>query len=107
MNAAGFELLPLLVVQAFCGVRSAKILRLRWSDVDIARGFVQVAAEHAKGARRRLIEMSENLKEWLLPYGDRCGKLWPLSHMEFYRDLETARANAGISKWPSNALRHS
>jgi len=27
--------------------------------------------------------------------------------MEFYRDLETARVKAGISKWPSNALRHS
>ena len=51
--------------------------------------------------------MPENLKEWLLPYIDRSGKLWPLSHMEFYRDLETARANAGIGKWPSNALRHS
>jgi integrase len=107
LNAAGTELLSLLAIQAFCGVRSAETLRLRWSDVDIPRGFVQVAAEHAKGARRRLIEMSENLKEWLLPYADRSGKLWPLSHMEFYRDLETARANAGISKWPSNALRHS
>jgi integrase len=51
--------------------------------------------------------MSENLKEWLLPYADRSGKLWRLSHMEFYRDLESARANAGIIKWPSNALRHS
>jgi len=51
--------------------------------------------------------MPENLKEWLLPYADRSGKLWPLSHMQFYRDLETARAKAGISKWPSNALRHS
>jgi integrase len=54
-----------------------------------------------------LIEVPENLKEWLLPYADRSGKLWSLSHMQFYRDLEAARANAGISKWPSNALRHS
>jgi integrase len=107
LNAAGSELLPSLAIQAFCGVRSAETLRLRWSDVDTTRGFVQVAAEHAKGARRRLIEMPENLKEWLLPYADRAGKLRLLSHMEFYRDLEAARANAGISKWPSNALRHS
>jgi integrase len=107
LNAAGSELVPLLAIQAFCGVRSAETLRLRWSDIDVTRGFVQVAAEHAKGARRRLIEMPENLKEWLRPYSDRSGKLWPRSHMEFYRDLETARAKAGISKWPSNALRHS
>ena len=52
--------------------------------------------------------MPENLKEWLLPYANRSGKLWPLeARVEFYRDLETARANAGINKWPSNALRHS
>jgi integrase len=107
LNAAGSELLPLLAIQAFCGVRSAETLRLRWSDVDVTRGFVQVAAEHAKGARRRVVEMPENLKEWLRPYGDRSGKLWPLSHMEFYRDLETACTSAGIGKWPSNALRHS
>jgi integrase len=97
----------LLAIQAFCGVRSAETLRLRWSDVDVARGFVQVAAEHAKGARRRLIEMPENLKEWLLPFANRSGKLWPWSHMEYYRDLEAARVSAGIGKWPSNALRHS
>ena len=106
MNAAWSELLPLLAIQAFCGVRSAETLRLRWSDIDITRGFVQVAAEYAKGARRRLIEMSENLKEWLRPFADRSGKLWS-GHMQFYRDLEAARAKAGISKWPSNALRHS
>jgi len=107
LNATGSGLVPSLAVQAFCGVRSAETLRLRWSDVDITRGFVQVSAEHAKGARRRLIEMSENLKEWLLPYAHRSGKLWALSHVEFYRDLETARAKAAIDKWPSNALRHS
>jgi integrase len=51
--------------------------------------------------------MPENLKGWLLPFANRSGKLWPLSHLEYYRDLEAARASAGISKWASNALRHS
>jgi integrase len=93
---------PSLLRGAQCGDFAPKVVRCRFSE-----GFVQVAAEHAKGADRRLIEMSENLKEWLLPYEDRSGKLWRLSHMEFYRDLEAARAKAGISKWPSNVLRHS
>jgi hypothetical protein len=31
-------------------VRSAETLRLNWPDVDLTRGFVQVAAEQAKGA---------------------------------------------------------
>jgi integrase len=107
LDAADSKILPLLAIQAFCGVRSAETLRLRWSDIDIDRGFVQVAAEHAKGARRRLVEIPGNLKDWLRPYAHRTGKLWPRSHMEFYRDLDAARVSAGISKWPSNALRHS
>jgi integrase len=107
LNAADSKILPLLAIQAFCGVRSAETLRLSWSDIDTTRGHVQVAAEHAKGARRRLVDIPENLKEWLNPYTNRSGKLWSRSHMEFYRDLGAARASAGISKWPSNGLRHS
>lgn len=107
LDAADSKILPVLAIQAFCGVRSAETLRLRWSDIDLVRGFVQVAAEHAKGARRRLAEMPANLKSWLLPYAGHTGPLWPRSHMEFYRDLDTARTAAGIKKWPSNALRHS
>jgi Phage integrase family len=80
---------------------------LDWSDVDLTRGFVEIAAEQAKGARRRLVEMSANLKAWLVADDARSGKLWPWSHKEYYRRLEAARIKAGISKWPSNALRHS
>jgi integrase len=108
LNAAGAEILPLVAIQAFCGVRSAETLRLSWSDVDLPRGFVQIGAEQAKGARRRLVEMSDNLKGWLLPYARRTGgQLWPRTEVEYYRALRTARAAAGIGQWPSNALRHS
>jgi integrase len=107
LNAAGNRVLPLVAIGAFCGVRNAEILRLSWSDIDMARGFVHVAAEQAKGARRRLVEMPENLKEWLLPYANRSGKLWSWSHVEYYLELKVARAEAGIKQWPPNALRHS
>jgi integrase len=107
LNAAGDRVQPLIAIQAFCGVRNAEILRLNWSDIDMARGFCHVAAEQAKGARRRLVEIPPNLKEWLLPYANRRGKLWSLSHIEYYMELKAARAGAGIKQWPSNALRHS
>jgi integrase len=67
LNAAGDDILPLVSIQAFCGVRSAETLRLNWSDVYLARGFVQIAAEQAKGARRRLVEMPANLKACAAP----------------------------------------
>jgi len=57
LNAADDDILPLVAIQAFCGVRSAETLRLNWSDVDLTRGFAQIAAEQAKGPGRRLVEM--------------------------------------------------
>jgi len=110
LNAAGDDILPLVSIQAFCGVRSAETLRLNWSDVDLTRGFVQIAAEQAKGARRRLVEMSANLKAWLVPDNARSGKLWPWSHKEYYRRLEVARTKAGITSsrcsTPLNDFQH-
>jgi integrase len=66
LNAAGDDILPLVSIQAFCGVRSAETLRLNWSDVDSARGFVQIAAEQAKGARRssRKKKISKSRSSW-------------------------------------------
>lgn len=107
LDAADKEILPVIAIQAFCGVRTAEVLRLDWSNVYLVRGHIEVEPEQAKGARRRLAYISDNLKSWLQPYVGRTGKLWPKSHMEFYRDLEKARTDAGIKRWPSNALRHS
>jgi integrase len=66
LNAAGDDILPLVSIQAFCGVRSAETLRLNWSDVDSVRGFVQIAAEQAKGARRssRKKKISKSRSSW-------------------------------------------
>jgi integrase/recombinase XerD len=108
LDAADYEIRPLIAVQAFCGVRSAETLRLSWSDIDIARGLINIAAEHSKGARRRLVEMPENFKEWLLPYvRNRSGKLWIRDSMQYHIQLKASRIAAGIAAWPSNALRHS
>jgi integrase len=98
---------PCLALQAFCGIRTAEILRLNWSDIDVTRGWVHVAADQSKTATRRPCEISPNLREWLLPYGGRKGKLWPKSSVEYHRALERARIAAGMVAWPSNGLRHS
>jgi integrase len=65
LAAADPSLLPALVLQAFAGLRTAEVLRLEWSEVDLVRGFVAVAAHKSKTARRRLIPIAQNLAEWL------------------------------------------
>jgi integrase len=97
------SVVPMLTIGAFAGLRDSEIKRLDWSEVDLARGFVKVAAAKAKSARRRLVPISCNLMEWLRPYGNMTGPVVP----DGYRGkLERVRKVAGID-WKHNALRHS
>jgi integrase len=45
------------------GLRRAEIERLDWSEIDFESGLIEVTAEKAKAARRRLVTMQPNLRE--------------------------------------------
>src|SRR5207248_8971440 len=82
----------------------AEIKRLDWSEVDLARGHIEVKAAKAKSARRRIIPIQPNLAAWLLPYSGMTGPVVPVG----YRGkLERVRKAAEITRWPNNGLRHS
>jgi integrase len=104
LENASAETLPYWLIGAFCGLRSAELGRLDWKDVHFDSGLIEVTADNAKTARRRLIEMQPNLKAWLLPYRLMRGKVAPVNLRKL---LEADRQRAGIVDWPSNALRHS
>jgi integrase len=72
------DVLPVLASGAFAGLRDAEIKRLDWSEVDLARGFIEVKAAKAKSARRRIVAIQTNLAAWLsqAPIGLRQ---WPPS----------------------------
>jgi integrase len=82
----------------------AEIERLDWSEIDFESGLIEVTAEKAKAARRRLVTMQPNLREWLLPIRKHRGSI---VCENFRKQFEQARTAAGILKWPENALRHS
>src|SRR5262249_19188580 len=68
LNAAATrarDLLPMLAIGAFSGLRDAEIKRLNWAEVDQKRGHTEVKARKAKSARRRIVEMHSKLHEWL------------------------------------------
>jgi integrase len=96
--------LPMLAIGAFAGLREAEIQRLDWSEVDLARGHIEVTAAKAKSARRRIVPIQPNLAAWLRPYSGRKGLVVPRGHR---KRLKHTRAAAGLLKWPSNGLRHS
>ena len=107
LAAADPSLLPALAIQAFAGLRTAEVLRLEWSDVDLGRGFVTVSAHKSKTARRRLIPIAQNLAEWLRPYAQMSGPVYSTRTRNYHADLDALRISISLPTWPHNGLRHS
>src|SRR5215471_10435072 len=97
------DVLPMLAIGAFAGLRDAEIKRLDWSEVD-ARGHIEVKAEKAKSARRRIVPIQPNLAAWLRPYAGMTGDVVPIAARG---KIERVRKTAGLARWAKNGLRHS
>jgi integrase len=100
------EIAPCFALGAFAGLRSEEILRLEWPDVTRRPGFIEVAADKAKTAARRLVPITDNLASWLRPSWSNRGLLWQNTKAMFFKTRLRAAAQAGI-KWKQNVLRHS
>lgn len=59
LAAAAQELRPLLVLQAFCGVRRAEAERLSWPHIHLntAMPCIELPSEITKTSRRRTVEL--------------------------------------------------
>lgn len=109
------ELRPCLALAAFAGLRSEEILRLDWSDVERRPGFVEIAADKAKTAARRLVPITPNLAQWLALSPRNAERVWRHSKAWFFeatRDTvkrinEQRQRRKSTFKWKANALRHS
>jgi integrase len=98
------DVLPMLAIGGFSGLRDAEIKRLDWSEVDQKRGHIEVKARKAKSARRRIVEMQPNLREWLRPYAEMTGAV---AAVNWRKKLDLVRKAAKLERWPQNGLRHS
>ena len=98
------DVVPMLAIGAFAGVRDAEIKRLDWHEIDLARGHIEIKGSKAKSARRRIIPIQPNLAAWLRPYSGMRGAVVPEG---FRSGLERVRKASGLARWPVNGLRHS
>jgi len=103
-HAQAHDVLPMLAIGAFAGLREAEIQRLDWSEVDLTRAHIEVTAAKAKTARRRIVQIQPNLAAWLRPYAMMKGHIVPVGAR---RKLGRVRKGAGLTRWPKNGLRHS
>ena len=103
LHNASPELVPILAIGAFAGIRMAELNRLDWSAVDLDRGFIEIRAGQAKTASRRVIPISDNLAAWLAPL-PRKGKIVRTPELQTFLP---ALARALKIDWPRNVLRDS
>jgi integrase len=108
-NAAEYdpELLPLVAIQLFAGLRRSEMCALEWSEVDIAEKHLEVKGAKSKTRQRRLVTVQPALEEFLKDRHDRSGAIWSMSIDHYGEGLSKVAEKAGIQPWPHNALRHS
>ena len=95
---------PMLAIGAFAGLREAEIKWLDWAEIDQRRGHIEIKSSKAKSARRRIVEMQPNLRDWLRPYAGMTGAVVPVNAR---KKLDLVRKAAGFARWPKNGLRYS
>ena len=107
LEAAPSDLLPALAIQAFAGVRTAEILKMEWSEIDLVGGYINVSATKSKTAKRRPIAIASNLADWLRPYAAKTGPIWSKKISAYHIAIRELLPQAELKEWPANGLRHS
>ena len=95
---------PFIAIGLFAGLRTREIAVLDWKDVDLAEKTINFHATKTKARARRIVEISDNLGAWLLPYSAKAGPVTPGRYRQWFEDI---RRSAAIDPWPRNAMRHS
>jgi integrase len=83
-------LIPLLVVEAFCGVRPAEAARVQWSDIDHLGKKLTIRAAVSKTGSARIIELAPCALAWL----EACAQA-----------RDNAQINGPIAPWSQSLLR--
>lgn len=101
-NASFQPLTPFLALGFFAGLRTCELKRLDWSEVQLARRFVEITAPKAKCRSRRIVDISENLTAWLTPYLKAQGRVIPTN----FDDLRERLCKTAGIRWKKNVMRH-
>jgi integrase len=111
------EMLPAVALQAFCGVRSREVCRLKWEDLDSSVGLLTVSSAKSKTRKGRIIPLSPALLEWISPFLGRSGLIAPAQYHRKMSELRKImrkppeKKNGALlfppCEMPDNCLRHS
>jgi integrase len=105
-EAGKHGLLGYVAIGLFAGLRSAELLRLQWSAVNLVEKSIVVGAQIAKKRSRRVVEICPALEAFLTGNGG-PGKGMLVDEDCFRENLDALRKSVGLADWPHNGLRHS
>lgn len=97
-HALDRDVMRLLAIQYFAGLRPAEAARLTEAEI-LPSGYIVVSAAKSKTRQRRLVQILPNLAAWLQAGGQ-------LPVINLTRRFRRVRAAAGIP-WPPDVTRHS
>jgi integrase len=108
LSSAPPEIIPILVLQAFCGVRLAEAQRITWGNIRMEgkSPYVELPSSVTKTNRRRNPPIPKNALAWLRPLRGLPKTSIEVTHDKYHSALQAAAAAAGID-WKPNILRHS
>jgi integrase len=102
------SVIPYLCVSLFAGLRPGEAQQLKWEQVHLATGQIEVLKSTSKTKETRFVTLSSILAEWLLSFRKPKG---PIIGTNFTKDWKAVRELAGYNEnfkpWPVDALRHS
>ena len=106
---ASTEILPVIALGLFAGLRPEEISKLHWSDVLWEKREINIRIAVSKTARPRFVPMEANLLEWLAPYRQATGKVF---HSALQAQIRAVTATAKLAfgeayVWPKDVCRHS
>ena len=106
------DVLAMLCIGGFAGLRASEFERLSWEDVKLDRGFIDLSKGKTKTAQRRLVKIQPVLGAWLSRFTFKTGLIaesgFEYRLRQFREVLGTADDKTGrrAVQWKHNALRH-
>lgn len=113
LDTAPAELLPVIALGAFAGLRPEEIRRLDWKAVDLLRKRIDIDGKTSKTAAHRYVPINETLFAWLQPVAKAAGPVAPRNYYrrlwKFHLELaeEDTKKGRPAVEWKHDGLRHS
>jgi len=104
LNVADFNLLPILCLGGFAGLRTAESERLTWDCIKWNQGVIEIRAKASKTGQRRLTPILPPLTAFLMPIARNEGSV--IGNIKIHDRMRGMAQKAEV-KLKNNALRHS